>query len=115
MQYGITSVEQIIDIDGIKVAVEKIKSTAEDLTSCANAVEEASDLCNKEALAIDNMTMQPTIDEIAEYIKAQKSQVDAAADQILEAANQIYITQCNELNTYLEELQKSQNGGQNYV
>lgn len=113
MTYGITSSSQIIDIEGIQAGVNKIKTTAEDFTTCGNTVNKAADTCDAKALEIEGKTMQPTIEELATNIKDLKASVDELADSILSAANTVYNTQCEELREYerkLKEAEEKNNG-----
>ena len=113
MAYGITSESQLIDISAIRAAVEKIKSTAQDFTDCGNTVSEASSECNSEALEIEGMTMQPTMDDLAEQIKSIKNSVEEMADSILSVANQVYNAQNEELQAYKEKLSQESEASNN--
>lgn len=106
MYYGITSESQIIDIGAIQTAVGNIKSAAADFGTCAKGVNEAASICDASALAIEEKTLQPTIEELAENIQSMQPAIEGLADNILTVANQVYNNQCAELREYQAEQER---------
>lgn len=106
MAYGITSESQIIDIATIQSAVNKIKTAAKDFSSCGTAVSSAASTCDASALAVDGLTLQPTIEDLAGNIKTYQSEIEGIADSLLSEANQIYNAQMSELIEYRERLKR---------
>lgn len=108
--YGITDASQIIDYDSIKRGCTKLKAATTYFRNAGNDCLEASEDCTKEVLSVDNLTMQPALEELGNKVKETESKITEYANQIEELALQIYNSQKEELAAYLkaqEEINKN--------
>ena len=107
MSYGITNESQIIDLGTINKGCDQIDAAAKDFITCGNKVVSAGSTCNKDALSVDDKSMQPAIEELGESIKALEGKVTGFTGQIRSIASQVYNAQVQELRAYQEEQRKA--------
>lgn len=107
MAYGITSESQMIDLGMINKGCDIIDEAAKDFTTSGNKVVSAGNTCNKDALSVDDKSMQPAIEELGETIKSLEGKVTSFTSQIRSLASQIYNTQFQELQAYQEAQRKA--------
>ena len=115
MAYGITSESQIIDIDTITSGVNQYKQAVEDFDACGTKVVQASQTCNKDALSVDDASLQGPIESLGNEIKSLKDQLCAVADELLYEARVVHSAQWNELTEYRRQqdlLRQQQQQGQ---
>ena len=103
MAYNITSTDQLIDVATINKGCDMIDEAAKDFNTSGVLLSEAADTCDAKALSVDDTSMQPTIDELAESVKKIQTQVNQFTTEIRTIANQIYNEQSTELREYQEE------------
>lgn len=106
MTYGITSENQIIDMATINQGCDMIDAAAKDFTTSGTKVVDAANTCNADALAVDDKTMKPGIEELGESIKSLQGNVTAFTGQIRSVTSQIYSAQVQELQAYQAEQEK---------
>lgn len=107
MAYGITSDSQIIDIGTINKGCDQIDEAAKDFTTSGKKVVSAGSTCNKDALSVDDKSMQPALEELGEEIQALDGKVTDFTAQIRSIASQVYNAQVQELRAYQEEQRKA--------
>ena len=100
---AITSESQMIDIATISYGCAIIEEAAADYTTCSNRVLESSQICTGEALAVEDKTMQPSLEELATAIGGIEANIAAFTAQIRNIASQIYTQQLSELQAYQAE------------
>ena len=106
MEYGITDPSQIIDANEIRKGCENFKKTLDDFQKCGEKVVQAGEKCDEKALSIDEKTLQYSITDLGEEIKRLKTTYTEYANQVIEAAANIYNKQVEEYNNYLNESTK---------
>ena len=110
--YGIKSSNQIIDVNQINLGCDRIDKEAVRFSSAAKLVDQASAVLNKDALSVDNATMQSTVDEVADALRNLEKMINQSMDSIRSTASTIYKNQRSEYNNYLQsehEKEKAQN------
>ena len=100
MGYGITSSSQLIDIATIYAGCDKIDEAAKRYIDCSKKINNASTICNKDAMSIDGKTLQPTMDELADQIKSLTGNITSFTAEIRSIASQILVNQQRELEAY---------------
>lgn len=101
--YGITSKGQLIDKDTINAGCKKIDEAAKKFLDSANFVSKASEICDANALSVENTTMQAQLDLDAQYLKSMNDKVKEFTQKISEIAEQVYEQQSIELENYQAE------------
>lgn len=99
--YGITKASQIIDQKQIESGCNRIDMAAKKFTDAAASVEKASAVMNRNALSIDEATLQSAIEEVADKIKECEAYVNKGTDSIREVTQQIHRQQSGEYSSYL--------------
>ena len=114
-KYNITSESQLIDTVTITRGCNQIDAAAQCFEECAKKVFNASDILDKNALSVDNTTMQPQLDADAEYIQSIKTAIENFTLQVKNIALQVYAEEQAELAEYkaaqLAAQQAANNGG----
>ena len=100
-RYGITNANQIIDQKQIEKGCDQIDQAAKDFVSAAAMVEKASALMNRNALSIDDATLQNAINEVADAIKDCEKIVNKSTNSIRGVAQQVHREQSGEYSAYL--------------
>ncbi|MBP5678266.1 MAG: hypothetical protein J6X28_00365 [Bacilli bacterium] len=106
--YGITSASQLIDYETIRQGCVAYVSALEDFTTAAQQIVEAGTEMDKEALSVDNASMQPTLYELAELIGNIPNELAGYASEAYAAAVDVYNEQVAELNAYYQKLAEQQ-------
>ena len=101
--YGITSEAELIDIGAINAGCDTIDAAAEDYISCGNQVNYAGEICNSNALSIDNVSLEASIEELGETIKSLRDYIESFTSEIRRLASSIYQAQSEELAAYRAE------------
>lgn len=113
--YNITNESQLIDLTVITNGCAQIESAAQYFEECAKKVFNASNMLDKNALAVDETTMQPQLDADADYIQSIKIAIENFTLQVKNVALQVYAEQQAELANYktqqLAAQQAANNGG----
>lgn len=104
MAYGITSESQLIDIYTITNGINKYREVIEGFETCGNKVIAASETCNKEAMSVDNNSLQAEIEMLGTSIQNLKNELNAIADEVLMEAQMVRQKQYNELVEYQRQL-----------
>lgn len=106
MGYGITDPSQMIDVASINTYCNYMRGYLPSLTSIGQLIEDAGNICDENALRIDNLTMKPQLVEYGESVKNLNTQFASALDQICEDAAEIRAEQEREYYAWLEEQQR---------
>lgn len=107
MAYGITSRSQLIDIQSIKQGCNQLEDALNDFEKSGDLVIESGNLCNKDALSLDEKSMEYSLTELGEAIKALKGEYQAYTQEVENQANRVYSEQCEELQRYIESQQQN--------
>lgn len=97
MVYGITNESQMIDIDTITKGINKYLEVIDAFEKSGKKVISASQICNTEALSIDDTTLQYPIESLGIEIKALKEKLNTIANELLYEAQRVRQQQYNEL------------------
>ena len=109
MAYGITSPSQIIDLNTIKAGCQKFKEATEDFEKSGSTVVQAGETCNAKALSVDETSLQFSITQLGDEMKALKGTFSGYADQVVAEATRVYNAQVAEYEEYLRELEAKNN------
>ena len=101
--YGITSESQLIDIGAINAGCDAIDAAAEDYVTCGNRVNYAGEICNVDALSVDKVSLEASIEELGETIKSLRDYIESFTSEIRRLASSIYQAQSEELSAYRAE------------
>ncbi|MBR1936477.1 MAG: hypothetical protein IJ842_02155 [Bacilli bacterium] len=104
--YRITSESQLIEKAKILDITDNYKIYINHLSKIGDDLIEMSELCDKNALYIDEITMDVQISETGSYIKERVQKLLNQAEQIEKEVNSIYNEQYGELINYLKSLNK---------
>ncbi len=104
--YRITSESQLIEKAKILDITDNYKIYINHLSKIGDDLIEMSELCDKNALYIDGITMDVQISETGSYIKERVQKLLNQAEQIEKEVNSIYNEQYGELINYLKSLNK---------
>ena len=109
--YGITNTNQIIDIATIKTGCNTLLEAIEDFKASAKKVLEASELCGKKALEVNDKEYTTSIAEIGNKLNEIANTYTQVVNQIQQDAQRVYNNQVAEYNSYVaeQEKQKSEN------
>lgn len=103
MAYGITDKSQMIDKETINRGCNKIDEVARDFVVAARKIYGASGVLTKDALSMDNNTMQATVREVADFVDKCEDTMLSYTASIRQVVNEIYKAQEKEYNNYLLE------------
>lgn len=98
--YNITDESQLIDIATIKKGCEAIKNTMKYFSKCGDKICSAAVICNKDALAIDDSTLEYQLEAFGNRIKDINRDYSEYADELYAQALQVYNDQKIELAEY---------------
>lgn len=104
--YRITSESQLIEKTKILDITGNYKIYINHLSKIGDDLIEMSELCDRNALYIDGITMDVQISETGRYIKEKVQKLLNQAEQIEKEVNSIYNEQYGELINYLKSLNK---------
>ena len=102
MAYGITSEKQVIDTLAIRRLCESVKEQLNDFDRAISFIEEARDICNKDALLVEGMTMQGNFDTVIEYVNNVKQNISGYMNYLIDESGKIRDRQLAELEHYRE-------------
>lgn len=100
-RYGITKASQIIDQKQIESGCDQIDIVAKGFIRAAASVEKASAVMNRNALSIDEATLQNAIIEVADKLKEYETVVNKSTQSIRDVAQQVHREQSGEYSAYL--------------
>ena len=103
--YGITDESQLIDIETIKKECEAYINVMDSFSTCSNEVSLAADMCNKDALSVDDITLEYSIRELSKKIADIKKEYVENANTLYTQALRVYNVQKIELAEYLAKKQ----------
>ncbi len=103
MGYAITDPSQIIDIQAVADGINQYKTVLQDLESCGYAVTYASGMLTKDALSIDDSTLEYSVSDLGDQIKSLYDTLVGYADDVLSQAEQVYKAQVLEYNNYVDQ------------
>lgn len=108
MGYTITDPSQIIDIQAVINGINQYKTVLQDLDSCGAAVIFAGGMLTKDALSIDDSTLEYSVSDLGDQIKSLYDTLVGYADDVLSQAEQVYRAQVMEYNDYVDRQQIAQ-------
>ncbi len=100
----ITKESQIIDKQQIIDGCNKLEAAFQDFTQCAKLVREAAVTCSPKALSVENSSMQPVIDELADTFFTYEGNIQKVTDAIKRAVEKQYNNEVAALQKYQAEL-----------
>lgn len=106
MAYGITNESQLINLGEINAGCDMIDSAAEVYRMCGDKVIEASTICNAQAMSVDKVSLESSIEEVGLNIKSVQNYIEDFTSQIRKSASAIYTEQLNELEEYRRQQQE---------
>ena len=95
--YNIKNRKELIDITTISKGCKIIETISEKISECAKHVEKAAEICDKNALSIDNTTMKPQLEADVEYIRKIKDDVLGFTATLMSVSASVYSAMETEL------------------
>lgn len=95
--YNIKSRKELIDITTIANGCKIIEAASEKISKCAKHVEIAAEICDKNALCIENTTMQPQLEVDAAYIRKIKEDILEFTATLMSVSASVYSAMETEL------------------
>jgi len=102
-KYGITKSSQIIDYNTIVEGCNRLEQTAVYFKNAESEILNAASICNKEVLSVDNLSMQPVLEDLGNSIASLDKMIVDYCNNIKKIATQLYNEQQQELKKYLKE------------
>ena len=93
-----------MDLGKIISVCDSIIDAAADINNCSNYISKASTTCNKDALHLDEKTMENEINEVGLGISGSQSNIIGSAEEIKASATALY----NRLQSIYEEYIREQ-------
>lgn len=104
---GITSRDQMIEIEKIQKGCQQIVDAAKEFSAQANSLDMIASNCNAEVLSADGKTVDNDIIDIGNKMKEYEGIASNIAGVISQEAYAIYGQQQRQLEEYLASLEKN--------
>lgn len=99
---------EIIDKDTIFQGCNKLETAFKDFTQCAKLVDEASVTCSPQALSVENASMQPVLEEMADNLYTYEKKIQKVVEAIKTAVEKQYNKEVASYESYLAQLKAEQ-------
>lgn len=102
---NITDKSQIIDKETIFNGCNKLETAFKDFTQCAKLVNEAAVTCSPKALSVENSSMQPVLEDLADNFFTYEKSIQKVTEAIKTAVEKQYNREVASYENYLAKLQ----------
>lgn len=106
--YGVRSEADLIDMDTIYAGISEFLDALADLNSCGADIIAAGEACNKDALSIDDASLENKIVEFGMELQQIAEAYSKYAEELYGCAITVQQNQVNELNAYKQWLAQQQ-------
>ena len=104
----ITNRNQIIDKETIFNGCNKLEEAFKDFTQCAKLVNEAAITCSPKALSVENSSMQPVLEDLADNFFTYEKSIKNVVEAIKKAVERQYNKELAAYQDYLAQIKKEQ-------
>lgn len=101
---AITKESQVIDKNTIIQGCNKLEAAFQDFTQCAKLVSEAAATCSPQALSVENSSMQPVLQDLADTFFTYEKNIKNVTEAIKRTVERKYNSEMEAVRQYQEKL-----------